>query len=208
MARSALWLVAGMILGMTLAVGGQGDAPPPVALVTATATEFSLWSVHTPAATETPSITPTPTPAPTQTPAPTETPTQTPTPTPTPTPFLIVMQNGQYGPVVVTAPPGYILPTPTETTYLPQPLPADSVILPPAIVEATAIPVATAAPQRSQPLILVSDCDCSGDSLKCDDFSSHDEAQACYQHCLSAVGSDIHRLDGNDNDGLACESLP
>lgn len=207
MARSAIWFLVGILLGMTLTPGGRADAPP-VAQALATPTAASLWAVHTPAATATASITPSPTPVPTSTPAPTSTPTLTPPPTPTLTPFLIIMENGQYGPVVVTAPPGYVLPAATETTFLPQPLPADFVVLPPAIIEATAIPVATAAPQRSQPVIVVSDCDCSGDSFKCDDFSTHDEAQACYQHCLSAVGSDIHRLDGNDNDGLACESLP
>lgn len=212
MARSAAWFLVGILLGMALTPTGRAATPAPVALVTATATEFSLWSVHTPAATATASITPSPTPAPTQTPAPTSTPSLTPPPTPTLTPFLIVMENGQYGPVVVTAPPGYVLPAATETPFvdlLPRPLPSEHLILPAAIVDATAIPVATAAaPQRSQPAISVSDCDCSGDSFKCDDFSSHDQAQACYQHCLNSVGSDIHRLDGNDNDGLACETLP
>lgn len=40
--------------------------------------------------------------------------------------------------------------------------------------------------------------------LNCDDFSSQEEAQAV----LDADPSDPHGLDGNDDDGLACEGLP
>ncbi len=47
-------------------------------------------------------------------------------------------------------------------------------------------------------------CDCSGNIYNCGDFGGHDEAQACYQYCLSAVGYDVHGLDG-DSDGSACE---
>lgn len=49
-------------------------------------------------------------------------------------------------------------------------------------------------------------CDCSGDIYNCSHFSTHAEAQACYEHCKSLGRGDIHRLDG-DNDGIACESL-
>lgn len=209
MARSGLWLVAGMVLGMMVAL--PPSLPSTSSGGEATATEFSLWSVHTPAATETPSRTPTLTPEPTETPVPTETPTLTPTSTPTLTPFLIVMENGQYGPVVVTAPAGYVLPTKTATAFvgmMPQPLPADVVVLPAAVVVAAPEPTATTAPQRVQPVVSVSDCGCEGDSLNCDNFSSQEDAQACYQQCMNTVYKDIHGLDGNDADGLACESLP
>lgn len=47
-------------------------------------------------------------------------------------------------------------------------------------------------------------CDCSGDNYNCGDFSNHSAAQDCYEYCLEQVGTDIHRLDGN-NDGSACE---
>jgi len=47
-------------------------------------------------------------------------------------------------------------------------------------------------------------CSCSGNIYNCDDFDTHDEAQACYEYCGSG---DIHQLD-RDDDGLACESLP
>ncbi len=51
-------------------------------------------------------------------------------------------------------------------------------------------------------------CNCSGSDLDCGDFSSHASAQACYSHCTSLGLGDIFRLDGSDNDGLACESWP
>jgi micrococcal nuclease len=51
-------------------------------------------------------------------------------------------------------------------------------------------------------------CSCAGNSLNCSDFSTHRAAQACHDYCQSQGTGDIHGLDGNDNDGLACESLP
>ena len=51
-------------------------------------------------------------------------------------------------------------------------------------------------------------CNCGGPDLDCKDFSSHSAAQACYDYCNAQGYGDPHRLDGNDNDGLACESLP
>ncbi len=47
---------------------------------------------------------------------------------------------------------------------------------------------------------------CSGNVYNCDDFATHDEAQALFEDCGGVV-SDIHKLDG-DQDGLACEALP
>jgi len=46
--------------------------------------------------------------------------------------------------------------------------------------------------------------DCSSNVYNCDDFSSHNQAQAVFEACLPG---DIHQLD-RDEDGLACESLP
>ena len=51
-------------------------------------------------------------------------------------------------------------------------------------------------------------CHCGGPDLDCGDFSTHASAQACHNYCVSQGFGDIFRLDGNDNDGLACESLP
>ena len=42
------------------------------------------------------------------------------------------------------------------------------------------------------------------EDLNCDDFATQEEAQAEYD----ADPSDPHGLDGNDNDGIACEHLP
>jgi micrococcal nuclease len=51
-------------------------------------------------------------------------------------------------------------------------------------------------------------CNCSGPDLDCGDFGTHAAAQSCYNYCMSQGFGDNFRLDGNDNDGLACESLP
>jgi len=53
-------------------------------------------------------------------------------------------------------------------------------------------------------------CDCSGDLYNCrkEDFATHAAAQACYEYCWRLTGRDVHGLDGNDGDGVACESLP
>jgi hypothetical protein len=58
-----------------------------------------------------------------------------------------------------------------------------------------------------QPLQLPSVCQCSGNIYDCGDFSTYNEAQACFEYCIQQGVGDIHRLDG-DNDGIACESLP
>jgi hypothetical protein len=49
-------------------------------------------------------------------------------------------------------------------------------------------------------------CSCSGDTLNCKDFSTHAEAQACFDYCMSQGAGDIHKLDEN-NDLNPCESL-
>jgi hypothetical protein len=49
---------------------------------------------------------------------------------------------------------------------------------------------------------------CSSNTYNCSSFSTHAEAQSVYDGCLAQVGYDVHGLEGNDNDGLACESLP
>lgn len=54
----------------------------------------------------------------------------------------------------------------------------------------------------------VPSCDCYGRDLDCSDFASHAQAQACFNYCMAQRGSDIFQLDGEDDDGLACEILP
>ncbi len=57
------------------------------------------------------------------------------------------------------------------------------------------------------PPIQEQSCQCVTD-LNCKNFSNNNEAQSCYEHCISVTGIDFHKLDGNDKDGLVCESLP
>ena len=71
----------------------------------------------------------------------------------------------------------------------------------PTATPTTAAVMPTAIPQAAT-------CDCSGDVLNCGNFETQAAAQACLQYCVDTVGSDINGLDGTDNDGLACESLP
>lgn len=49
-------------------------------------------------------------------------------------------------------------------------------------------------------------CDCSANIYNCPDFGGNQSAaQACYNYCVSLGEGDIHRLDGNDGDGIVCE---
>lgn len=49
--------------------------------------------------------------------------------------------------------------------------------------------------------------DPNGPDRDCSDFDTHKEAQAFFT-AAGGPDRDPHRLDGTDNDGLACESLP
>lgn len=75
-------------------------------------------------------------------------------------------------------------------------------------VQQSTISPATSPPQPTSPPPASAICACSGDTLNCSDFSTHAQAQACHNYCVGIGAGDIHGLDGNDNDGLACESLP
>ena len=46
---------------------------------------------------------------------------------------------------------------------------------------------------------------CAGNVYDCAYFSSHWEAQACFEYCISVGRGDIHHLD-DDSDGVACEA--
>jgi len=47
---------------------------------------------------------------------------------------------------------------------------------------------------------------CSADTYNCPNFATQTEAQNAYAYCLNQTGTDIHRLD-SDNDGVVCEGL-
>lgn len=71
---------------------------------------------------------------------------------------------------------------------------------------ATSTPTATPTPTATTPS--QGPCPCNANTLNCSDFDTQPEAQACFNWCVSQGAGDIHGLDGSDNDGLACESLP
>ena len=60
---------------------------------------------------------------------------------------------------------------------------------------------------KNEEVIIITDCDCSGNIYNCSNFSTHAKAQATHDCCILKVGSDVHSLD-IDGDGEACESLP
>ena len=70
------------------------------------------------------------------------------------------------------------------------------------------LPVSSETSPGPPPPIVEAVCSCAADTRNCGDFQSHAEAQMCFETCQAQTGRDVHRLDGNDNDGLACESLP
>jgi len=51
-------------------------------------------------------------------------------------------------------------------------------------------------------------CDCSGSDLDCSDFDKRVEAQACYDYCSEQGLGDVFHLDGEDQDGRVCETMP
>ena len=51
-------------------------------------------------------------------------------------------------------------------------------------------------------------CSCEGNQYNCSDFPSRASAQACYDYCSSLGYGDIHRLDGGDKNGIACDDMP
>jgi len=102
------------------------------------------------------------------------------------------------------------LPTSTLTlTFTPFPTdtlqPAFTLTLEPTLTSlptATLVVIIPTSPPAAGP------CLCTGDLYNCTaDFSSHSEAQACYNYCISVGAGDIHQLD-SDGDGDACEGLP
>lgn len=125
-------------------------------------------------------------PVPTMTPSLTATATSTGTATHTPT---MTMTPTATGTATMTG-------TPTATATVTR--------TPTVTVTATVTRTPTATATKSAP----PGCStCASDVYNCSDFDSQAEAQACFDYCMALVGSDVHRLDA-DNNGVACESLP
>ena len=49
-------------------------------------------------------------------------------------------------------------------------------------------------------------CDCSANTLDCEDFQTPDDAQECYEYCGRVTGVDVHLLD-IDADRIVCETI-
>ena len=49
---------------------------------------------------------------------------------------------------------------------------------------------------------------CEASDCNCSDFPSHAEAQRVFEKHGGSPANNWSRLDGNDHDGIACESLP
>jgi hypothetical protein len=48
-------------------------------------------------------------------------------------------------------------------------------------------------------------CSCDANTHNCTDFDTPQDAQSCYDHCMTVGDSDIHLLDENEN-GVVCET--
>jgi hypothetical protein len=108
--------------------------------------------------------------------------------------------------------------TPTETflpiiyTFTPE-LTATQTITPTITLTPSATlipPTSTSAPTPTDtqpPPTAAPICNCDRD-YNCSDFTTHSEAQACFDSCGGSKTNNWSRLDGSDKDGKVCESLP
>jgi hypothetical protein len=183
----ALMLGAVVLIGVLLAT-----APPrPRPIVAVPQGGGMIVPIPTPVQRLAPSPTPWPTPTPTSTPTLLVL-TETPTTSPTSTPTLLILTE---------TPTASATPWPSDTPW-------------PTVEEIDPQPMWPTVPAQTEPPnalpIAPGDaaCSCATDSLNCGNFRTHDEAQACFDYCWDQGAGDIHGLDGNDNDGQACENLP
>lgn len=123
--------------------------------------------------------------------------------------FLEVQQEakeakcGLWGPTPTPLPPTATPLLPTATLA-----PPTATLAPPTATSApVAQPTQPPPPPTEPPPPPAATCDCSSDIYNCSNFVTHNQAQACFEYCVSQGRGDIHRLD-RDNDGIACESLP
>lgn len=101
--------------------------------------------------------------------------------------------------------------TPESTaTLVPTETPEPTATFEPVVIPETETPASepTAIPPTEAPAPLPTDappapqpgCECSADTVNCDDAG----AVACFEQCQAAGAGDIHKLD-RDDDGIACE---
>lgn len=125
--------------------------------------------------------------------------TATTTVTSTATPTLTATQPAQGGPT---------------STHTPTVTPTQTPTVTPTATELSSGPTPSRTPTQTPTItptateVVGAVCSCVTDSYNCSDFDTQPEAQACHDYCEAQGRGDIHRLDGNDDDGLACESLP
>ena len=152
------------------------------------------------------------------------TPTVAKTIKPTPTPTIVFKSIDTPTPIPTQVYAAAIIPSKVySATPIPTQIYAAAIIpskvysatpIPTQVYTATPIPTRTYSPtpiptQYIPPITSYTGtcpCDCNGPDLNCKDFSSHAQAQACYECCKKPYG-DIFGLD-RDGDGNVCESLP
>ncbi|WP_245852533.1 HNH endonuclease family protein [Blastococcus aggregatus] len=116
---------------------------------------------------------------------------------PTPPPPVAQPAPRDQPPVVVVPP----RPAP-RAVPAPPPAPRPAPLPPPPVTRPAPLPPPP--PPPPPPPVSVGN---PGDTMNCSDFSTRAQAQAWFDRYFPAYG-DVAGLDGNDRDGLACESLP
>ena len=99
------------------------------------------------------------------------------------------------------------IPAATEPPITPSATFPPSATLPPATFTPSPIPTSTPTPTITPTPSATPVCICAYDAYDCAGFTTHAEAQACFNDCIRVYAGDIHLLD-SDGDGEACESLP
>lgn len=95
--------------------------------------------------------------------------------------------------LTIPAPKGQVQPAATKPPAQSTPVPA---------TDTPSLPTDTPQPPAQDAV-----CQCGNDTYNCGDFGTQASAQACFNYCRDRGSGDIHKLD-QDNNGVACESLP
>jgi hypothetical protein len=128
-----------------------------------------------------------------------------PTLTPQATPTFTISPSPEIDPNFTPLPSPSLTPLPTRRLYASQ-TPPIYLVTPTNTFVPFMLPSATPTFTRIPPNKSV--CTCSYDRYECEDFLKQQQAQACFNFCFSQGAGDIHKLDTDDHDGLACNGLP